>query len=198
LFYCAGSPANSIKGNFTLTETDQIYLTHQFEWTRAPRPSSRFYPDLLTASLTGEGARYVPLAKGQLPLPSLLDTPDNVQLSFIGGGLSEAAVGDEWQHLLSVKPNHTVILPAGSAAGSVTRMTFNPATGAFSGAFELTDPASPRPIKRIVPFSGLISPILYHANGLFLLPQLPDSTATPPTTLTTSPILSGKVYWAAP
>jgi hypothetical protein len=133
-----------------------------------------------------------------LLLASLTDAPANARLSFTGGGLGSAAVGDEWLHSIRVTSAHTVVLPPGTAAGRVTRMSLNAATGVFTGAFELTDPGTPIPIKRTASFSGLISSHLYSGSGLFLLPQLPDSNGTPPTTLKTSRILSGRVYWTAP
>ena len=58
----------------------------------------------------------------------------------------------------------------------------------------LTDPPA---LPRTVAFQGWLVPTLGKGYGYFLLPQLANPLASPPTTATTSPILSGKVLLEA-
>lgn len=74
--------------------------------------------------------------------------------------------------------------------GTVTSLTFSASTGSFTGRFVLKDPPA---APRTVTFQGQLVPALSQGYGYFLLPQLADPAAIPPTTATTSPILSGKV-----
>jgi hypothetical protein len=97
-------------------------------------------------------------------------------------------------------------MPTPGGPANQARATFAPvpATGSFSGKFTLIDPDplnAAKTVSRVVTYQGLV---LRHATGertgygYFLLPQLAQPTASPPTTATTSPILSGDVSFFAP
>ena len=72
--------------------------------------------------------------------------------------------------------------------GKITSLTLTPSTGAFNGTFTLTDGLI---VRSNIPFQGQLVPTDAKGYGYFLLSQLADPSAVPPTTATTSPILSG-------
>jgi hypothetical protein len=91
-----------------------------------------------------------------------------------------------------------------SANAAKLSIKVNPVTGQFSGLFNLTNTNFTPVAKRQAKYAGLIIPTpATHTTvadkldgigvGYFLLNQLPNSTVLPPTTLKTSPILSGLV-----
>ena len=74
-------------------------------------------------------------------------------------------------------------------------------TGSFTGGFKLTDSDTSimpnKPLTRTVTFSGVIvnDGVTQKGYGCFLLPEMP--TASPKTTILTSPKLSGSVLLEA-
>lgn len=140
-------------------------------------------------------------------LAGLPDVEGNLALLLGGGGL-ESSTTDPQLPVLRISSQNKAVLPA-TNPGRVT-LTFSPATGGYSGTFQLVDGA----VKRQVTFQGLFIPQIpitpavaatsssaaipalpglnAGGHGHFLLPQLP--TTTPPTTLATSPVLSGQVW----
>lgn len=88
--------------------------------------------------------------------------------------------------------------PAAGPAG--TTLSADAAKGTFGGKFALEDanPRQPPPtVKRPATYQGLVVPTDEGLRGFgwFLLPQLPSASEVPPTTPTTSPILSGNVLF---
>lgn len=132
---------------------------------------------------------------------------NNVQLDFSQGGVENSVVNPD---VVFTMP--AVNLPKFVATSNPGKVTLNVGANAtFSGTFTLADPSA---LKRAVTYQGMLIPKIpaipavaatsttaavaevpaVDATGVgyFLLPQLP-STTPPVTTLTTSPILSGKV-----
>lgn len=141
-----------------------------------------------------------------LPTSTTPNLVDNAVIDFSGGGLDLAALDPDMT--LRIAATNAWAFPTNNPA-KVRLTSLAPATGAYTGAFDLVDGS----IKRTVTFQGLIVPTIpvtpavaatsttaaqaeiparaASGAGYFLLPQLP--TASPPTTITNSPILSGKV-----
>ena len=102
-----------------------------------------------------------------------------------------------------ITTTNTLAMPTAANNPAALSLALNAGTGGFSGTFVLKDPdptdhlPPTTVLSRTVYYYGLLVPRLSVNQGVgyFLLPELPaDATAhTPKTTLSTSPILSGKV-----
>jgi hypothetical protein len=125
--------------------------------------------------------------------------PGNALLSFTEGG-----IGFGFSQIFNISTLNVVSFPTVNP-NQVKMTTFNASTSKFSGNFTLTGSGeNPRPtlttkksgtstsISRTANFNGVLLRRLGKGVGYFLLNQLP-SEGPPPTTLTTSPILSGQV-----
>jgi len=187
-----------------------IRVGGDFRWIRDPQTKtteSSYKNGFGPLEMNLLGATYAPPAPGGIVL-NLPDVADNARLRFTHGGLPSA-----------VNPNTTVTIsfdnkpvlptpgsPANPARTTLSLITFN---GMYSGTYQLVDGTS----RRSVSFNGIFIPripvtpsVLNNdgsiataeipgsdptAPGYFLLNQLP-SAGPPATSLTTSPILSGK------
>ncbi len=124
----------------------------------------------------------------------------NANLSFEEAGID----------LTATPPGIAVAIRAPAAvtvpiAGSInnragTKLTVAPKTGAISGTFSLVDGKNKRAVKffaLVIPDGSTTATVKDKLDGIgagyFLLNQLPDTSVLPPTTLATSPILSGQV-----
>lgn len=140
------------------------------------------------------GSRYFSPVSGMTVLPYALAREGNAWLQLSGGGVqTPEGATDIWQ-AFSLTTNQRAVFPTPNLYK--LKLDLYAPTGFFTGSFTLddADPASEtRRIKRTVAFRGMIVPGLSMGEGFFLLPQLPDPLAAPPTTLSTSPILSGKL-----
>lgn len=141
---------------------------------------------------------------------SLPNAEGNASLNFDEGGLEASEINPDVL-ALRIKNNNDVSITSGAITnpGKAT-LNINASTGFFSGSFELSDPSAP---SRKASYAGLIIqqiptiPAQTYSDGstsdevpgtsaggvgYFLLSQLPSED--PPTTLKTSPILSGRVH----
>lgn len=181
-------------------------LSGALAWIRPPNAaaSARTYEDgfgnVAPVELDVLGSRYV-YTVGQLILGlSLPVVPDNAKLVFTQGGL--AAANRNPNVIFDIAASNKITMPPlGADNPAAAKLTVAPATGLFSGTFMLDDPnprttlpVTPAIVKRTVTFQGIL--ILDGADpygsGYFMLLQLPDN-GPPPTTPTTSDILTGKV-----
>lgn len=142
------------------------------EWalgsTTAPRA---VFPQTFSArTLKWDGGRYAPPAPGHLPA-GFTAKEANAKLSFTEGGL--VSEGKNPDLTLKIASPATVTLPATNP--QAVTLTINPATGAFSGSFQILDPGATKP--RIAPFNGLLLP--GGGSGYFLLPQKANSPYLP-------------------
>jgi hypothetical protein len=73
------------------------------------------------------------------------------------------------------------------------KLTVNPSTGLLHGSLTLVDPhpTGGRDVLRPTAFYAIATDT--QALGCMVIPALPDPLLTPPTTLTTSPLISGAV-----
>lgn len=131
-----------------------------------------------------------------LPKPLALDVAaaSDIALTFGEAGPAPSRNPDAE---FDVALKNKLTLVGSSATG--TTLKADAAKGGFSGKFVLED-VSPRPpppvVKRPVSFEGMVVPTDggLRGYGFYLLPQLPSNEAEPPTTPTTSPVLSGTVH----
>gem|GEM_PF-4115865 len=98
------------------------------------------------------------------------------------------------QPVFKLTRQHKALFGTGTANPLKAKMDIYSPTGFFTGQFTLRDPDpanESRTITRTVQYRGMMLQLYGHGVGYFLLPSLPNPTASPPTTLNTSPILSG-------
>jgi len=92
-----------------------------------------------------------------------------------------------------------VLAPARSVDNLASvKLTVSSTTGLVSGSFVASDvvPPSVKPLLRTVPFYAVI--LGGVAEGCFVMPELPDAMAVPPTKSTTSPMASGAALIGVP
>ena len=157
--------------------------------------------------LSVTGCEYVRPTTTILGLHDFGPGTNNATLYFTEGGLSGpppivAATMAQFVNIsLRITTNNSLVMPSIATDNLASvGLTLNASTGAFSGSFVLKndqDPTStsPRLLSRTVHYYGQIVPRvgLNQGLGYFLLPELPSNSNIPATTLSTSPILSGKV-----
>lgn len=201
----------SVLGQLTVTaDAPSAFVNNSLagivSWSRVAQTSASartYKAGFEPVELDAQGGKYMAPASGRNFLDKL-DAPDNARLTFTGGGLDLAALFPDVTFRLG--NTNAVIMPTAGGTANQARATFVPvpATGSFSGKFTLMDPDplnAAKTVSRVVTYQGLV---LRHAtgertgHGYFLLPQLAQPTASPPTTATTSPILSGDVSFFAP
>jgi hypothetical protein len=181
----------SILGDLTVAIDAARTVTGSLSWQRTLASRSvRDYPPFGPLTVEVSGGKYEVSA----PILGLMETnanTNNAYLVFSGGGVESSTTNPDVSVWIS-NTNAVTLPPHGSSnPGKISSLKLNVATGAFSGRLTLTDaPHAPR----LVDFKGQLVPTKGKGYGYFLLPQLPDPLANPPTTKSTSPILSGRVY----
>lgn len=153
--------------------------------------------------LTVVGGRYVKPASNAIILgaSNVAAGQYNMKVVFSEGGLHDATMTPSglagFEQGVRVTTANSIVMPFGSTAnpGAVS-MRLNAAAGSFSGSFRLLDSdpanASLPPLSRSVTYAGVLIPRLSRGGGHFQLQQLPEA-GPPATTLSTSPIFSGRV-----
>lgn len=180
-------------------------------WFKAPQtaPSDRFYKEGFLVGCDAAGGLYKVPAVGDIAA-GLPDVVNNGMVSFAGLVESSETIPDSSFTLTSAAK---LTMPTGSVLNPAkTTLTVNPTTGLFSGGFTLVDQdlntqigtdvdgnAIYKKVTRAVKYEGLIvdDGITVTAGGFYLAPNLPDTSAEPPTLLTTS-IIEGGVVSIAP
>lgn len=158
------------------------------EWRKlAPAsPNDRSYAALsLNLDLTGQN--YSPPASGTVIL-GLPNTAANARISFTAAGIGAAAQNSSLAQTFRLLPSGVGTFGNSTVNPCTVKLAVDPLTGIISGGFQLKDGK----LLRSVGFSGLVVPRATSAFGYFLLPQLADPNAVPPTTPLTSQILSGR------
>jgi hypothetical protein len=128
-------------------------------------------------------------------LPRTVATP-NARLTFNQGGLLPGDLQTlQFQISNPSGAIQKVILPVAGSSQNPAKVSFAllPASGAFSGSVTIPNPVSS--LVRTVRYQGRITRNAdgYHAEGFFLLPQLPQPGET---LARTSPLLSGSLILA--
>lgn len=191
------SQKGALNGQFRVDSSRNISGLASWMRPKDKSKSARLYKDgFLSGYLfTIVGGAYTP------PTTFLNPSTEDLQagLSFASAGISLPPAGPGID--VTLLAGGKVQLPAAAQNPRKTSLSTVLKTGAFSGAFTLSDPnpASPtgKPLVRTVKYQGLAVPEngSLRGYGYFLLPQLP--TAEPLTTLSTSPIRSGEVRLVA-
>jgi hypothetical protein len=198
------SGTGSFAGVFNLQGTVGDLLASEVSWFKDGRPKDRAYKDGFgPLDLDVIGRKYVIPANG---IPMGVDSgAGNAMLTFAEGGAPAPASRLDVAALEVKAGNGKAAMIPDPNPGKVRLMTTPGSggkfaagtTGTFKGSFELTDTdTSVTPNKNAVrkaDFQGVIVDDGYGqvGYGFFLLNKMP--TASPKTTLTTSPILSGNV-----
>ncbi|MDZ4288972.1 MAG: hypothetical protein U0984_13480 [Prosthecobacter sp.] len=181
------------------------------QWVKRAQPLARIAPEGFSMQTIAWCGRYQAPRPGTVLFPETADRPGNAHVELAGGGLDEAAQGADLAlvrfHLHATplayansgrfqiparKKSTTFPLP--NATG--LSLEIFPATGLFTGSFNLTDSKPGNPTQTITRRATIAGVLLRHDQigmGFFLLPQLPDPSAVPPTTLGTPPIRSGAI-----
>ena len=192
----------SVLGRLHIAETDSNLSGSEVSWFKGARPKDLVYGDGFGPLELGVIGRPYPIPAANEPPMGLPDTPGNAAIAFAEGGVADIGprLDTNQLHLQAAKVIFTAPPPGrmkltfdkGKPGG------FQPGkSGSFKGSFELTDTdASVTPNRQQVRkaiFQGLIvdNGTELKGYGFFLLPQMP--TASPKTTLATSPRLSGRV-----
>jgi hypothetical protein len=184
----------------TLPMMGEVLINGVLDWYKIPEalPASRSYAQGIPLHVqTTMGEKNIP-PSGEVVL-GFGPPPGNALLSFTEGG-----IGFGFSQIFNISTLNVVSFPTVNP-NQVKMTTFNASTSKFSGNFTLTGSGeNPRPtlttkksgtstsISRTANFNGVLLRRLGKGVGYFLLNQLP-SEGPPPTTLTTSPILSGQV-----
>lgn len=140
------------------------------------------------------GDRYQAPAPREMQ-PGFDNGTDNAILSFGQGGLDEAFIDPGIIFDLLWTGRGVVPQPGNVENPARTQVSVNRRTGLIRGAFLLVDPhpSNGGTIRRRGGFRGMLLQNRAQGAGFFLLNQLPDANANPPTTLQTAPILSGQM-----
>ena len=186
------------------------FLDGTVDWYKNPATTAadRIYnAGIPNHDLSVTGCEYVRPTTAILGLHDFGPGTNNATLYFTEGGLSgpPPIVGASMAQFLNISlritASNSLVMPPGATDNLAgVGLALNAATGAFSGSFILKndqDPtsASARLLSRTVHYYGQIVPRagLNQGVGYFLLPELPSYANAQATTLSTSPILSGKV-----
>lgn len=192
------SNKGSVLGNHQIAATAAGTVTDylnpaQASWLRdnqAPTVTYSYPLGFGPLTLTVDGSRYdSPIPSAENALGSSVTTVDT-ELDFEDGGL--AVDNPDAQFILNALHKSTITPNPHSIS-----LTVDKATGLFSGTFSVTDDIDPgaavKNIKRPGKFSGRILRTTGGQGtgyGFFTLQELP---VFPSTSLTTRPVLSGKV-----
>ncbi len=195
--------AGSVLGLLSIDSTSGDLALSEVSWFKDVVAKDLVYGDGFgPLELTTVGRKYTTPALTALALGADAG-PGNAKITFAEGGAPNPATRLDTSNLQIALTKVTVATPnPGKVALSIDKGrpgNFTPGTsGSFKGSFELTDVSNlaivPNPpVVRKAEFQGMIvdNGTEVKGYGFFLLPKMP--TASPKTTLATSPRLSGSV-----
>jgi len=183
-FYQGDAKTRSHLRGAVRLRADDSEIHRDLDWQRLPG-TGRTYPE-------GFGPVQLRVATSRYPAPgnapSLPGTTHQVSLSADGVYVNPTP--------FRLTPQNRAVVGKGVENPLQLRLDVYAPTGLFTGQFTLRDedPANPaRTIPRAVQYRGVLLPEWESGVGFFLVPKLADPSAEPPTTLQTSPIVSGSV-----
>ena len=180
----------SLLGEIAVASDGTHALTGTLDWRKTTFGVARDYAAFGSVPLSVNGGPY---AKATPVLALTVPTTGvDAELDFAQGGVSASAVNPNVQMRVSAS-NAVSFLTGVPNLGKAT-LSIAATTGAFSGHFTLKDGS----VSRTVNYQGQLVPSLGMGFGYFLLPQLANPSAIPPTTASNSPILSGSVTFGPP
>lgn len=184
-FYQGDAKTRALLRGAVKIKSDEPEVSRRLEWQRPPSRGRVYADGVQPRELTFVASRYsVPANAALLP-----GTAQQIEFSALNTFLSPVP--------FTLTRQHRAVFGPGAANPLQTRLSFYAPTGFFTGQFTLRDedPAnSARILTRTVQYRGMLLPELGVGAGYFLLPSLPDPSAEPPTTLNSSPIVSGSVW----
>jgi hypothetical protein len=166
--------------------------------------AERFFKDGFSTDCSVTGGIYIAPAVGDIAA-GLLDVSSNGAIVFEGLAAGSETPANSFFTLTSA---NKLTMAASAFNPAKTTLSVKPATGEFSGGFTLVDNdynqqtgtdkfGNPiyRKLTRKVKFEGIIvdDGTAATSAGFYVVPTNPDPSATPPTTLTTSPLTGGMV-----
>lgn len=184
----------SLAGTLTLTDNGATPLTDNvisgpLTWKK-PATKVRAYPAAFGPVNLSVYGKYLAARSTGLTVLGLPD-PGLNNLTFSDGGITASSVNPDVDGF-TYTAAHTVVLPLSGSTANAGRATLviNRSTGLVTGTFTLKETAPL--LTRVVAYQGFVIRSETggtKAAGYFLLPQIPVK----PQTLTTSPILSGRM-----
>jgi subtilisin-like proprotein convertase family protein len=207
VFARTDSTRSSVHG--WLTATDNSYsgpfVAGSLAWRRLVQPvGTRLYAGGFGGTLTVNGSAFVRPGVGAILMgliAPVLPTDRNAKVVFSGPVVTAAALAVSLGDVrFTLTDKHKATFAAARSAENLAsvKLTVSSTTGLVSGSFVASDvvPPSTKPLLRTVLFYGVV--LGTTAEGCFVMPELPDAMAVPPTKSTTSPIVSGGVVIGAP
>lgn len=186
-FYIADNATTAIWGDvgFPATNFDSSFLS----WARLPA-SGRLYPEGIS------GARLQLLSSRMTPQALAAGFPSREYSLYLQAEEEFSARNT----FLLTRSYRAVFTSNPESNLSGLRLDLHAPTGFFTGKFTLRGSQSigntldvPEDITRTAQYRGMFLPEIGIGVGHFLIPALPNPAGQPPTTLRTSPILSGNV-----
>jgi subtilisin-like proprotein convertase family protein len=207
VFARTDSTRSSVHGWLTVTDNSYggPFVAGSLAWRRLPQPvGTRLYAGGFDGTLTVQGNAFTKPLVGEILMgltPPVLPTDRNAKVVFSGPVVTAAALAVSLGDVrFTLTDKHKAVFAAAKSADNLAsvKLTVNATTGLVSGSFVASDvvPPSTRPLVRTVLFYGVV--LGTTAEGCFVMPELPDAMAVPPTTATTSPIVSGAMVIGAP
>jgi len=195
----AGNVENRITGNLT--------------WSKAAQPSTSttrsYKTGFATMTLATDGSLYTPVGSAERYLLVPLTNNPNIELFFsrlfpdnISNSGNSAVNPDIFFQVFTPGSGTAPSIPTGSGSNpGNTTVTINTNTGEANGSFTFVDQDPTRPTGAMVSRTGTwyglairpagVTPM--KAFGFYVVPELP-APGFPPTTVTTSPIVSGDLF----
>lgn len=206
-FGLTDSTRSSVHGWLTVTDNSYggPFVAGSLAWRRLPQPvGTRLYAGGFDGTLTVQGNAFTKPLVGEILMgltPPVSPTDRNAKVVFSGPVVTAAALavslGDT---RFTLTDKHKATFAAAKSPDNLAsvKLSVSSTTGLVSGSFVASDvvPPSTKPLLRTVLFYGVV--LGTTAEGCFVMPELPDAMAVPPTKSTTSPIVSGAMVIGAP
>lgn len=175
LYLPDASGAGSVQGRLDIVQTDIVFpeynqiagiLTH----FRAPAPQTKavdYSAGFAEYDLQAFGRRYFAPRIGDILL-GLAPTTRNAQLTFSEAGIEMATLFPNLDDPFQITDLHQAVFRLPDATN--TTLNLDPATGVFTGTFDLLDNLPPK-ISRKGTFFGVLFPLRSEGLGTFLIPK---------------------------
>lgn len=196
------SNTGSLLGKLELASgTPVLVTTSELTWSKGTTNVRNYRNGFDPLALNAVGARYTTPGSGVIVM-GVTPSPDNVPnigVNFAEGGAPDPANRMNIQFRLTAPAARDLQTPAVNPA-KISIGGISPSSGLFTGSFSLSDldtTVTPNKwITRTTSYYGIIARDIdgiLRGFGHFNLPMMPQNAVPPTTTISTSPILSGKV-----
>jgi subtilisin family serine protease/subtilisin-like proprotein convertase family protein len=207
VFARTDSTRSSVHGWLTVTDNSYggPFVAGSLAWRRLVQPvGTRLYAGGFSGTLTVNGSAFVRPGVGAILMgltAPVLPTDRNAKVEFSGPVVTAAALAVSLGDVrFTLTDKHKAVFAAARSADNAAsvKLSVSSTTGLVSGSFVASDvvPPSTKPLLRTVLFYGVV--LGTTAEGCFVMPELPDAMAVPPTKSTTSQMVSGGVVIGGP